>query len=55
MGWLPVQKVELPVFDPATGIWTVKGTFYQYNNEQIKIKIGFSAQWILFIEQVACF
>jgi hypothetical protein len=30
-----------PTYDSKLGLWTIKGTFYQYNNEKIKIKTGF--------------
>lgn len=41
LGFLPhLTQFFPPTYDAKNKVWTAEGTFYQYNNEKIKVKTG---------------
>ena len=50
LGWMPqVTQTTVPTYDQKAGIWTVKGTFYGYNEYVMKVKTGSQItnfQWV---------
>jgi hypothetical protein len=36
-----LTQSSTPSYDPQAGIWSIKGVFYQYNDEKIKVRTGF--------------